>query len=103
MAVNVQVCLGPECQALGSQGIINALEKLPVRERKLVDLIPHYCVSRCNLKDYHCPSVRVNQEWVADASEVSVKEQVKALVNSELCAAEKRDNTATDPFAKYFP
>ncbi len=56
--IKVEICQGNSCHLLGSQELVEALEKLPAGWREQVELLRVDCLKTCR----QGPNVRINQE-----------------------------------------
>ncbi len=68
------VCIGQTCKSLGSQEILKEIRKIKEKQRIAIDLTYQNCFSRCEHKDGLCPTLKLNNEWIDNATPAKIKE-----------------------------
>ncbi len=73
-AADICVCIGQTCTSLGSQDILKEIRKIKEKRQVKIDLTYQNCFSRCEHENGLCPTLKLNNEWIDNATPAKIKE-----------------------------
>ena len=79
MTAKITVCNGPVCKSLGSIDLLKAARRLSERKSGTIDFDVQNCFSRCESDESLCPCVKINEEYITNATPAKIRQKLAEL------------------------
>ena len=72
--INICICIGQICNSSGSKEILKEIRKIKEKHHVKIDLTLQNCFSRCENENGLCPTLKIRNLWVDNATPAKVRD-----------------------------